>query len=304
MKAYHFDQKGKLTETCVSRKELADEFGLNIRDLRPVFSALQVTTILPRNKSIIVNLGFIKAVLSEKSVYFLQQHKSETFDKFLNELITQYSEKDILKQSFHLVILEKILDAKMRQMCGKIDGIHEKVEQTLNAVKKHLSENVLENLLTIKKRTSRMEVRIREILSATQDVLDDQESLMELTMIDTTATRDTHEVESILENFLEQMEDKMGHLFRMKEDIEDTQEFVELKLSNMRTTVVRTDLMATMITLILSFLAVIVGLFGTNIRNGFEESRAAFVVLSVILLVIFTLSTILIKLMLKKLDIL
>ncbi len=304
MKAYYLTKNGKISERNVSRHDLVKEFGLNIRDLRPVFSALQVTTILPRSKAIIVNFGFIKAVLSEHVAYFLQQHASATFDVFLQKLTEQYPKKENKKQSFHLFILEQILDAKMAQMTKKINDIDTRVTTILETVKKHLSVKGLENLLAIKKRTSRMEVRLKEILSAIQDVLDDDKSLLELTMLDTTAKKDTHEVESILENFLEQMEDKMGHLFRMKEDIEDTQEFMELKLSNMRTTVVRLDLIATMTTLILSFLAVIVGLFGTNIKNGLENSHIAFVVLSLTMIMFFIVSYMAILYLLKKREVL
>jgi uncharacterized membrane protein len=69
--------------------------------------------------------------------------------------------------------------------------------------------------------------------------------------------------------------------------MEDVEEYVDLKLSSRRTSIVMFDLIATVITLVLSLLAVIVGLFGANLRNGWENSHLAFISLSYFLIFIF-----------------
>jgi Mg2+ and Co2+ transporter CorA len=296
MKAFYLAKNGKVEGRDVFKKTFTDMLELNIRDLRPVFSALQVSTLLPRQNSLIINLGFIKAVLTKDEVYFLQQQESKTFDTFFE--VIQKDVADGKHEVFYLYVLERMLESKMSQMKGKLQAMDDGVENILAKVKSNFSERDLENLLTMKKRVSRMEFRLNEILSAVQEVLDDEENLAELIAIGDNI--DKNEVESILENFLEQMEDEVGHLFRLKEEIEDTQEFVDLKLSSLRTSVVKLDLIATMATLVFALLAVIVGLYGTNIKNGLENSHSAFVVLIVVLAVVFVVSMVGAILFLKK----
>ena len=108
------------------------------------------------------------------------------------------------------------------------------------------------------------------------------------------------EITSILENFIEQIEEIDGTIRRLRESVDDTEEFITLKLNARRTAIIRADLLATITTLILSFLAVIVGLYGTNIRNGFENSPEAFATLKLFLVGFFILSLAIAYLILKK----
>lgn len=266
MKIFLINNKGEIEEKNYDRKKFALKLELNIRDLRPVFLAMQVSTILPRKNSLIINLGFIKAILTKNNVYFLRHNKSQTFDGFLNDLIKKIKLNQ--HSTFYLFIFEKILAAKSQQIKGKILNIETISKDVLKEIKGGFSEKSLEKILVLKKRVSRMEFRLQELVSAVREVLDIDTNFSELVSLGNNFAVDKIEVESILENFLEQTEDEVGHLFRVKEEIDDTQEFLDLKLSNKRTAIVRFDLIATLLTLILSILALITGLFGVNLKNG------------------------------------
>ena len=108
------------------------------------------------------------------------------------------------------------------------------------------------------------------------------------------------EAESILENFIEQIEDYIGSVFTEKEEVQDTEEYINLKLSSRRTIIGKFDLIATILMLNLSFLAVIVGLFGVNIKNHLENSSIAFLGLSSILVITFIIMTTLAFMVLKR----
>jgi magnesium transporter len=285
MKTTIIKNNNDFSEENINRTDFSKLLSLNIRNLRPVFSILQVSTILPRTNAVIINLGFIKAILTEKTAYFLHQNNSESLEAFLEKLKEQL--KSTKRENFYLFILEKILDAKAKQMNKKISLIEDSLQKLLNSIQKNFSNHNLETMLFLKKRISKMETRLNEIHSAAKEVLEDEQNFLDLISLGQVKKFDRTETESILENFIEQIEDSMGHIFRAKEELDDTDQYINLKLSSQRTTVVRIDLIATLFALIFSFLAVLVGLYGVNLKNGFENSNIAFYILSFILIIIF-----------------
>jgi magnesium transporter len=286
MRVVIINKGGKIKEQQILRLDFVKKFDLNIRDLRPVFSDLQVATILPRKKVIIINLGFVKAILSKEEVFILKHNNKNTLDRFLKSF-KQINYQGI-KQGFFLFILERIFDAKVEQLKEKIAKIKNITEKVLTGVQVNFSEGELKKLLDLKKKVSRMEVRLNEIYQAIKEILDEDDNFSEMVSFgQNNSKKNKLEVESILENFMEQIEDNVREIFRLKEEIEDVEEYVDLKLSSKRTGIVLFDLMATVVTLVLSFLAIIVGLFGVNIENGLEDSTFAFRTLSVVLVVLF-----------------
>ncbi len=298
MKVIIIDNKNNIKEEDINRKETKDIFSLNIRDLRPIFSYLQVSTILPRKNLVIINLGFVKAILSKKNVYLFSHNiDGETFQSFLGELKSKLkNKKDEDFKNFFLTSLETILETKARQINEKIDIIEKKVKKVLSEVHKKSSEEYLQNILSLKKKISQLEIRVNEILSAGREVLEDDENFSELIGIFNLEKNEelVLELESILENFIEQFEENLGHIKRAQEDIEDTDEYLNLSLSSQRTHMAKIDLIATLISGIFAFMAVVVGSFGMNLRNNHENSFNFFlyinigmIVLLIILLIIF-----------------
>ncbi len=279
MKAIIINEDGVYKESNLSKFDFVDIFRLNIRDLRPVFSDLQVATILPRKRALIINFGFIKAILSEKEIYILRHNEKNTLNEFINTLKKcDYRNR---KTEFYLFMLEKIFDAKQAQLEGKISKLEVTAEELLPRIQNKIGDGAFKELLHLKKRVSRMEARLNEIYMAVKEVLEGEDDFDELVSFgggtkkgDIVSNR--LEAESILENFIEQIEDSIGDIFRLKEEIEDVEEYVDLKLSSRRTDIVMLDLIATVIALVFSFLAVVVGFFGMNLRNGMEDSLMAF----------------------------
>jgi flagellar motor component MotA len=87
----------------MTKQDFVKLFSLNIRDLRPVFLKVQVVTILQRGNVLIINLGFIKAILSNNEIYFLQHFESEQMTSFLKSL---KKNKNKIIDNFYLFILE------------------------------------------------------------------------------------------------------------------------------------------------------------------------------------------------------
>ncbi len=295
MKTFSIDKNGKIQRINKDKNYFVSLFDLNIRDLRPIFSPLQVVTILPRKNCLIVNFGSIKAILTKDKAYLFGEN-----EKKLNQTIQRIQEKIKNKKTeqFYLSVLENILDQKVAQMQAKIEKMKSRVENTVGAIKKNFSEEKLEELLFLRKKISRLKIRLQEIISAIKEVLDEEDDFTELVLVEG-KYNNSGEAESILENFLEQIEDQSGQIFKLEEYLEDVHEFIDLKFSQRRTAVVKIDLFATVVVLIISILTLITGLYGMNIKNGLENSETAFKVI-LALMIFFFLSTVSLSIFILK----
>lgn len=268
------------------RKDFTGLFDqLNIRDLRPVFSPMQISTIVPRHDVLILNLSHIKCLLSEDTAYFFVHRNEEQITAICSKIAA--AGKNTQKQPFVLFALEKILESHYLYMRSRTSEIEKDTQITLSGIKKNVSEGYLESLLANKKRISKSASNVSEIMEAIEDVLGNDEDLEEIVGLVNNHDEALDELTSILENAVEQIEDISSHITALSESVEDTEEFLTLKLNARRTAIIRADLLATITTLILSFLAVIVGLYGTNIKNGLEQSHDAFTRLQISLLFFF-----------------
>jgi Mg2+ and Co2+ transporter CorA len=95
------------------------------------------------------------------------------------------------------------------------------------------------------------------------------------------------ELESILEHAWEQFEDLSHRIDELNENIDDTQEFITLKMANRRNAIIRFDLYATIITAMLSGMAVIVGAFGMNLPNHMEQNDLSFYLVNIAIILFF-----------------
>ena len=168
------------------------------------------------------------------------------------------------------------------------------VKIALENVHKKTSEENLKNILNLKKKVSQLEIRVKEILSAGQEVLEDDENFEDLQEI-FNKQKDEEialELESILENFLEQMEENLSHIIRLQEDIDDTDQYLNLSLSSQRTYMSKIEVFTSLISLIFALMAIIVGSFGMNIKNNHENSYEYFLYVNSGLLILFIVSLI------------
>ena len=294
MKALKINKFGELEELNIMKKDMAEKYELNIRDLRPVYSLLQVATFLPRKNVLIVNLGKYKAVISKNEAYFLIHHPNHLLDyikDFLEIHSHKLKEKDV-DRIFYLYILEKILDAKYQEIKEKNQDMMSEANSVLDKIRKSFHEKDLEPLVRIKKRVLRNESKLAEILAAVKEVLDDDENFEELISLGGNVEVNSLEAESVLENFLEELEDEIGNLNQVKETLDHGQEIIDLTLSIRRTNISRIDLFATVSSLVMGILAVIVGLYGVNLKNHLENSDIAFYVLAALLVLFIILSAV------------
>ncbi len=269
----------------ILRKDLAQELGVHLRDLRPVFVMKQVATIMTRQHVIILNFGEIKMIVTAEIVFISNVNEKNIKKYFIPNLQQIIKDSDNKTEMFEFLVLEFALNYKTKKSLNKFQNIEKTIQKLLNKIQENFTEESLWELLRLKKKISRFKINIEENESAVLEVLEDEEELSELYL--SVKQKETDEVESILESYLEQIEDINHKLLRLEEDIDDTQEIITLKLNTRRNSIIRFDLIATIITGILALLALITGIFGMNITNKMETSHKAFITINLGLLILF-----------------
>lgn len=306
MKTVEISATGKRNTHEVSRKMLVETLDIPFRDLRPIFSISQVATIFARGQGIIMNLGVIKMLITHDRVWICNTDNDEVMETVAPGL-TAAIKTEHLGLDFELRVMEFALNHKLKKMRSTASDLEKSTVRLLKRVEQNYDDRSLERLLRLKKQLSRFEIILKENEAAALEVLDDDEDLQDLCItqkLNPKQSVDIEEIESIFESFTDQIERLSYHLGDLKENIDDTQEIVALKLQNRRNHIIRYDLLATLITALFSLLAVVTGLYGMNIRNNLEQNNGAFWTIAISFIAVFFLFSFLVRWYLKRRQIL
>lgn len=301
MKTVEIDATGKKNTHEVARKTLVETLEVPFRDLRPIFSISQVATIFARGHAVIMNLGVIKTLITYDRVWLFNTDNEEVTEVIAPGLAKNLKNESTLE--FELRVIEFAFNHKLQKMKDSAEDLEKATNRLLKRVEKDYDDRSLERLLKLKKKLSRFEIILKENEAAALEVLDDDEELQDLCITqkrNRTGAVNIEEVESIFESYTDQIERLTYHLGDLKENIDDTQEIIALKLQNRRNSIIRYDLVATLITALFSLMAVVTGLYGMNIANNLEKNHTAFWIIVGIFILIFLLFCIMVLGYLKR----
>ena len=268
MRCIEINIDGVSTEKEVDRRTLSQEFELHVRDLRPIFSLRQMPTIARRGKCLVINFRAVKVVVGSKSAFVFNVEGEKIADEFVPTLVERIITREE-KAQFEHVVLDAALGHMQEKTRGNFDKAERLVERILSMLRTQHHDEIFEKLLTAKKKLSKLSKNTRELNEMLDDILDDNDELIDMYL--GKPPKDTDDLESILENEVEQLEDISNRIDELNENIDDTQEILVLKLSSRRNKIIRIDLVLTAATAILAVLAVVTGFFGMNILNKVEQ---------------------------------
>lgn len=293
-------KSGQVSTKNLERKDIVHEFDVHLRDLRPVFSSKQLVTISPRGEAIIVNLGVLKLVIGKDKVYLFNTQTTIVEEEFIPTLVEALTNNEE-KIAFEFRVLETALHFRFMRMKNEFEKLEKEIERALSKVQRFLDEKSLEKLLELKKRLLSFVASTEALDRELDDVLSDEEEMKGFYLsLEVPQDKDYEEIESVLENNAELIEDLGNRAELINDTIDHTQDFISLKLSNRRNLIIRFDLLATLVTAVFSFLAVITGIYGMNLRNNAEDSFLVFLMVIFLLAALGTSSCLFIWWYLKK----
>lgn len=238
------------------------------RDIRPLFSLKQFPVISPKENCMIVSFGSMKVLIEKTKVLVFNPNLNKLFIDKLQEQIKNNS-----SYIFHIIVLEFVIEFVFKIFDDAFNNNSKQIQQILDKLKTSFADVDFEKLLSLKKNLIKMQRQVSEIEELTEQILKDDNEIQEICFYDDKIYED---IESILENGWEQFEDLFHRIEELSENIDDTQEIITLKMASRRNTIIKVDLFATMITVVFSFFAVLVGAFGMNIKNTLEDSVLTF----------------------------
>jgi len=293
MKSTQISKDGTQRTKELGRRALAVDFDLHHRDLRPLFSVRQVATIFSRGEAIIANLGLVKLLISKDRVLVFNLDNPDIKNTFIPGLKDKL--KNITKDHhFELVALDFAMNYKVQNMKSQSADLEKSVNKVLKILNQDYGQINLEKLLKLKKKISKFEIAVRENQEAGEEILEDDDELIDLCLSQKKKKIvDFEEAESILDSYVEQVEDIAHRVDELNENIDDTQEILSLKINSLRNSIIKFELIATLLAALFSLFAVITGLYGMNIRNNLEENPIAFGLIAMsFVLISFVLSVI------------
>eukprot|EP00968_Pinguiococcus_pyrenoidosus_P027330 scaffold7367_cov270-Pinguiococcus_pyrenoidosus.AAC.3 len=191
---------------------------------------------------------------------------------------------------FELNAIEAILSTVstiISEECAKLEPI---VSDTLQALHVNNLHYAQDRLKFVKNTIDAESTRIETMKNAVLEVLDDDVdmAMMQLSKIRNQPSlytipisqeviEDHDNVEILLEAYLQSFSTLQTKLQVLDQQIDNTEESVILKLDLARNRLLKVDTMIAVVSCGFAFGSMVAGLFGMNLRNGSEDSNAAFV---------------------------
>ncbi len=282
MKMFEISTNGGIVEQVVNKKNLAKEFDMHSRDLRPILFLRQLFTISVRGNGIVVNLGEVKLCIGQEKAYFFpmkNEKRQREFSTLIKEKIQNKSSEDH-HIPFEFLILEVGFEFISKKISNRFNEFNKKLNTLLNQSSDNPTQEYFEELLRMKKELLRQEKQTQELQDALNEILEDDDEISDILLAEEKNEHfEEEDVESILENMLEPIMELSHKIYQQKENIDDMQEIITLKMANIRNIMMQLDLLATVGTAILAIGTLIAGFYGMNVENSFESSFSAFLII-------------------------
>ncbi|KAF9578213.1 magnesium ion transporter [Lunasporangiospora selenospora] len=290
LRCTEFDHKGNVKTTAGEflKSDLCQQHGLHARDLRKIDSSFnnQIPVILVRPEVILVNLGHIRALIKADLVVLFDSFGSS--DSY-NQSIFIYDLEEKLRMStsaagglpFEFRALEAILISVVSSLQSEMEVLVHFVSNLLAQLEENIDQNKLKELLQYSKKLSRFESKTLLIRDVFVEVLDQDEDLANMYLTEKKLgrprTKDSHdEIEILLESYLKQVEEIANSVAIMKQQMQSTEEIVNVMLGATRNQLLLFELRIAMGTLGMSSGAIIASLYGMNLHNYLETNPHAF----------------------------
>ncbi|XP_020257641.1 magnesium transporter MRS2-5 isoform X2 [Asparagus officinalis] len=291
----HIEKSGKSQIIELDKATIMRRSGLPARDLRlldPLF--VYPSTILGRERAIVVSLEQIRCIIMADEV-FLMNSLDNCVLRYESELCRRLAMTRNQNQNDDLPFEFKALELALELSSTSLDAqVRDEIEQLMDD-----DEDMAEMYLTEKK--ERMEACLstdREFSSVSSinmvsksapvsptfsnDGLRQEKPWASTVMssIKYESSRGSYgvgrqieELEMLLEAYFVVVDSTLNKLLSLKEYIDDTEDFINIKLDNVRNQLIQFELLLTAATFVVTIFAVVTGVFGMNfVDSVFDRS--------------------------------
>ncbi|ESK96392.1 inner membrane magnesium transporter mrs2 [Moniliophthora roreri MCA 2997] len=267
------------------KSDLSTEHQLNPRDLRKIDSRVPnlVPTILVRKEAFLVNILHIRALVKADTVVLFDTYGSA--DSRLHSIFLYHLEHNLRAKGsglpYEFRALDSILLSVMSALEAELVFIRNLVGGLLAELEDDIDHDRFKRLLHYSRRLASFQSRAKLVEEALGEVLEQDEDLVAMYLSDkkngiTRNLRDHEELEVLLETFSKQVEEIVSEVGNIENNVQSTQEIVELILDSNRNALLGLDLQVSILTFGVGTGALIAGFFGMNLTNHMESHPYAF----------------------------
>jgi len=348
------DTEGSTSMVSLNKHQLTQTLGVQLRDLRlldPKLATSYPSAILCRDRSLVVNLEFIKMIVGLDKCY-ITNIEEESAGSFVSELQRRLaaasqglpptkSTMDLASAAelpggpsgpsgfdelpFELRVLEVALDVVSQYLERLTGDLEAAAHPALDALTAKVSTENLERVRRVKNRMVRLTTRVETLREVLEKFLDDDSDMRDMNLaakearelqernqdamrhgsiqpfdvvlpaMDTktpgtprsaTLTYDSEEeeeeaveeVEQLLEAYFINLDNTWNKLQTLTEYIDDTEDFINIKLDSQRNQLIRLDLVLTSFTASVALITAITSLFAMNVTldPAFQDNSAPY----------------------------
>ncbi|KAL9656154.1 hypothetical protein ABK040_007772 [Willaertia magna] len=296
-----FDIEGNIKMNQIKRSELYSKYGLQGRDIRILVNTTNYPSILARHQCILVNIGNISAIITHEKLLLIKSdyinNLDPTFIKFIQQFLLYFSKSKELnkysfdytpygffEQSYTLPFEFRILECILHKVCANIESEKDLLQERCNEILSapdYTNEDSLYQILQAKQHITRFKTFVTELHETINNILEQDDDMASMYLTDKVKgyprTEDQHEeIEMLLETYQHRVENVMNVLDDLREDLDDTQEFLEVCLDSIRNKMMQMELKLAMAAFALTCGTLIAGIFGMNLLSHMEDHPYAF----------------------------
>ncbi|XVF86326.1 hypothetical protein PTKIN_Ptkin18bG0030400 [Pterospermum kingtungense] len=293
------DASGNSQVIEIDKLSIIGCYGISARDLRildPIF--VYPTTILGREKAIVANLEKIRCIVTADQVLVLNS-LDKNVSQYVRELQKRLTSTGVAElkpwgsntrsfrsPSSHSPFEFRALAVALEVFSGSLDFEASEIEieayPLLDELTSEVSSFNLERVRRLKSRLVALSRRIHKIRDEIEKIMDDSEGMGEMYLTekkrkmmesslnssscdnDKSDGKSLEELESLLEAYFVVIDTILSKLITLKEYIDDTENFINIHMNNVRNRLIQFELLLTTATFVLTIFGIVIGIFGIN----------------------------------------
>ena len=182
---------GTSTSLMLTKVRQYAVFQLPLRDLRildPMLATSYPSALLAREKSIIVNMEFVKMIIGLERCYVtnLEDPNASNFVEYLQERLKGLGDSAVRDKElflpFELRVLETALDYVSKYLEQQVTDVEAASHPALDALTQNISTSNLERVRRIKNRMVRLNLRIETLKEVLEKALDDDADMKDFNL--------------------------------------------------------------------------------------------------------------------------
>jgi len=248
---------------------------LQLRDLRALQAGSE-SALLVRGGAIVLSCSPLNAVVTSQQAFVVVP---EGADDLLEPLLhrvqklrgTEYSSG---MTDFEFVALEALLLTLYEHHRRSVSKHAELAQEMLRGIRSHLSNELLNRILLLKRKMSSEYEAVRGAQMALEEVQDDKDALLLMYLthhrqedVREGSTLDTTQAEVLLDTYALEFQGLANELNMLEKEIDATEDYLKFKLDKARNRLIRLDVFFGIIGACLAVNSAITGFFGMNLPN-------------------------------------